>query len=206
MLVSANAFAGIGNKFGVIGIGDYSHVRYQGYKPTSLMTGGVGVAYKLNLANGFSLQPELLYNVKGAGLGYYMAGTRIDYLENTVGYMELPLMIAWGQDYDWYRTFFYVQPYMGFGVNCKSTYIGTSTTKTRENKWDAQNLSRFEYGLGVGVGFEYRRYQIRAQYSNNFGGLAAEDSKSDDAMHLMNGYSLKQSSFGSLQLVLGFFF
>lgn len=206
MLPSLTAIAGIGNKFGVVGLGDYSHVRYQGYKPTSVLTGGAGVAYKLNLGSGFALQPELLYNVKSAGLGYYMAGTRIDYLQNTIGYVELPFMISWGQDFNWYRSFFFVQPYVGYGVTCETEYLGTSSKILRANKWEEQNLSRFEYGIGVGVGFEFLRYQLRLQYANGLGGMCAQASKSTDLIHQMNGYSLKNSSFSSLQVVLGIFF
>lgn len=206
---SAGGFKyGDGFKIGAVGIADYSSMRYQGYRPSAYLTGGAGLAAQFNLDCGISVQPEILYNRKRAAMASFLAGTQLEKINNMVGYLEVPVMVSIGVDMGHHRPFAFLQPYFGYGIDCESVLATTTSRMERHNKWDSQNLNRAEYGIGLGAGVDLRHLQFRIQYSKNFNPLCQQPNSvgGADPIYLINSYTLKNTSYGSLQLVMGLFF
>lgn len=126
----------------------------------------VGVGYRTNAWNGFKLQPELLYNVRG---------TRIDNITNwKMSYLEMPVNVQWGIDLVLLRPFVQVAPFIGYD------FQNFTSNTTAGNTLDDHNVTtganRFEYGLSVGGGLDLiNRIQLSVTYNWNFGPVANLD-------------------------------
>ena len=210
VLVALGAFsasAQIKDGFGVIGGANYNKTVYQGRKPIARFGGLGGVTYRYMMPYGFAVQPSLVSNYKSAGSKYVLANTDVDKLYNAVGYLEVPVALSWGIETNGFRVSFSADPFVGYALHCTTEYVSTTTKKTMSNDWSGQNLARFEYGLGAGLGLEYGRMQLKLIYSWNFGSLCADSSKtSGETITMMNAYIYKGNSFKGAQLTFGFFF
>lgn len=158
-----------------------------------------GATLQVKLPLGFSVQPSLIYNVKGSKLGTGdVARTDL-----SVGYLELPVSLQWGPDLLLFRPFLDVTPFAGYGVNNK---IVTSAA-TVKNSWDSYNINRWEYGLGVGIGLEIWKFQVIGRYNWNFGSLAdfASDVNSDGVPAAVTDM-FKNANFGGFTLTAAILF
>ena len=136
LLVSATAFA---EGFGIIGGYTSSSMKMQ--EMTFKSSAGVhaGFAYNVPLGIGFSLQPELIYNVKG----YNWQGDKdAAALQEKAkfGYVEVPVQLQWGPDLLLLRPYVLAEPFVGFAVTGKkiawsmasaSVQVSKSTTACR---------------------------------------------------------------------------
>ena len=132
----------------------------------------VGVTQKIPLVMGFVLQPSILFNVKGSCLGSIpeVTGGWVPSELKTVpadmrtGYLEVPLQIQWGPNYESFRPYVFAEPFLGYALS-NSVHVDSSVEKT----WD--NIrSRFEYGVGLGGGIElFDHLQLSVRYFWNLG-------------------------------------
>ena len=122
-----------------------------------------GLTYKIGLPAGFSLQPAVLYQVKGANVSQLGTASDEDFKLKT-GFVEVPLGIQWGPSLDAFRLFVMVEPFVGYRVS--STDRGNDTFRD----WARQAKNKFEYGFGLGGGLEIAEHiQLSAQWFNNLG-------------------------------------
>lgn len=127
-----------------------------------------GIAMQFNLPMWFSVEPDILFHIRGAKDDQY------DYSQG-LGYIEMPVNIQWGPSFldDNLRVFLSAGPYIGYAVSKDIKGLETvqpDGSKTREVfSWD--NINRFEYGAAVGLGIKIFAFQISAEYSWNFGQL-----------------------------------
>lgn len=189
------------SRFGVMGGINFSTSNIKDINKGTMTQWHAGVTYKLDLPLGFSLQPSLLYNVKGAKVG--AADTRFDL---SMGYLELPVSVQWGPDLLLFRPFLDVTPYIGYALNNKVT--GDMDFR---NDWKNVTLNRLEYGLGLGIGLEIWRFQVIGRYNWNFGSLY--DAKAmydniqdapDTSVKIKEAFS--GNNFGGITLSVAFMF
>ena len=160
LLLSVTAFA---EGFGIVG--GYTSSSLQLKETNFKSSNGIhaGFAYNVPLVFGFSLQPELIYNVKG----YNWEGSTTDALKDQAlkfGYVEVPVQLQWGPDLLLLRPYVLAEPFAGFAVTGKK-FIEKGSTNV---DWDSFK-SRLEYGVGVGAGIEvYNRVQVSVKYYWNF--------------------------------------
>lgn len=123
----------------------------------------VGIGYRTDSWNGFKLQPELLYNVRG---------TRIDNITNwKMSYLELPVNVQWGIDLILLRPFLQVAPYIGYDF--QNVTSDTLPGRTLDDHNVTTGANRFEYGLSAGGGIDLlNRIQLSVTYNWNFGAVA----------------------------------
>ncbi|MBR5019351.1 MAG: PorT family protein [Bacteroidales bacterium] len=114
-----------------------------------------GVGMQTESWEGFTLQPELVYKVKGVTLE--------DATKLSMNYVELPVNIQWGPDLLIARPFIFASPFLGYNIGTK--FSKETTLADTINR----NFHRFEYGLGIGLGINVWKLQVTGKYNWNFG-------------------------------------
>ena len=204
-LALALMFAGMADssaqiRYGVIGGATFSKLSNTDLLGENMTQYHAGATVQVKLPLGFSIQPSLIYNVKGSkvGLPDVPDSPPADF---TVGYLELPVSVQWGPDLLVFRPFLDVTPYIGYALNNQLSGAGLSS---QTNSWTG--LNRFEYGLGVGIGLELWRFQVIGRYNWSFGSLAdaAEDMQDGFGPYVRQAFSA--SNFRGITLSLAFLF
>jgi len=158
-----------------------------------------GAAYHQPFALGFAIQPELLYTTKGTD--WQSEG----YKNNIrVGYLELPVQLQWGLDLVLFRPYLFAEPFIGLALAGRFNDQATTLMSGNMNMSDMK--STFEYGVGLGLGFDIsRHFQISAKYYWNFEEF---DYKVDGVWVFTNPDLLPKNcrSFRGVAIKLGVFF
>ena len=135
-----------------------------------------GIYWKLPVARGFSIQPELLYSQKGAKTTYsnFIQGSG-EYRFN-LNYIELPLLavINLGKHFN-----IHAGPYAGYLVKANVTNVDNNGTINGAADLNENNFNRWDYGVAGGIGLDVENFTIGARYNyglNKIGnsGLAGE--------------------------------
>ena len=180
----------------------------------------VGLALKLPLPLGFAVQPELLYQMKGADLKEtYDAlgtGTEIQTSEFSTkdGYAELGVGLQWGLDLVAFRPFVFAKPFVGYRLTGEEDYnnIGTEIIKNGTDdtyeKYLSDAQANLEYGYSIGAGIELlEHFQLSLEYFKNLGKMFEEDKfNADKAKETVLANYKDLESYGGIKLTLGFFF
>ena len=120
-----------------------------------------GLAFQFDLPLWFSIQPDVLFHIKGARI------------EDTslrafgLGYLEVPVNVQWGPRFldGNIRVFLQGSPFIGYAIS-------KDLKDAQGNSYSWHNVNRFEYGVGAGFGVQLWRFQLTAQYNWSFGNLA----------------------------------
>lgn len=204
VMMMAGALSSVAqSRYGVIGGMTFSTSKFKEINRASMTQWHAGLTYKLDLPLGFSVQPSLVYHVKGAKLNVPQAGDpgQVSDFNIRMGFVELPVSLQWGPDLLVFRPFLDVTPYIGYALNNQLSGAGLSS---QTNSWTG--LNRFEYGLGVGIGLELWRFQVIGRYNWSFGSLAdaAEDMQDGFGPYVRQAFSA--SNFRGITLSLAFLF
>ena len=180
-----------------------------------------GLVYNLNLPLGLSLQPGVVYNMKGQSLASNikdLKGDKHDVTINTkTGYLEVPVRVAWGIDLGLFKPYVFAEPYLGYAINTETTTeikdaaaaeILNSTMGTQlesKNEWDARN--RLEYGVGLGAGVRLLKFaSLSVKYFWEFGNLYKEGEKSPNISteQMVNAFKEQKASGIAASLTIYF--
>ena len=154
-----------------------------------------GIVYKLNLPLGFSIQPGVLYNMKGPALETQLADME-QYTLNVnmkTGYLQVPVRVAWGLKLAFFEPFIFAEPYAGYAITTESKAeakttaeqalleaaanaagIKLNTSNSDADKWNGRN--RLEYGVALGAGFElFDKIAVSAKYIWDMGTFFTEE-------------------------------
>ncbi len=134
------------SRFGVIGGLTFANAPKAAeldYKTPTLYH--AGVTYQYHVAGGFSIQPSVLFNMRGVNNGDGSVAMRL-------GAVEVPVALQWGPDLLAFRPFIQVVPFIG-GTVCSSD--------------KSLDFKKLEGGIGIGGGIEIWKFQISAHYSWN---------------------------------------
>lgn len=199
MLLGVNARAGIfdGIRVGAVGGLTSSETSVKSFDTKTISAYHAGVALQIPLIGKLSIQPELLYQVKGSSFNTEggTLGGWAGSMDIKNGYLELPVQIQWGPDLLLFRPYVLAEPFLGYQLNSK---VNNSELKSLES-----GMNRLEYGLGVGFGIELWRLQLSAKYYWNYGNLYKDGSISKDLFkEAING----GSNFNGLAFSLAVFF
>ena len=121
-----------------------------------------GLVFRVVWPKGFAVQPEVLYSRKGcvfsgSGVKYY-----IDYLEVPVNFMYRLHMAD-------VKPFGFIAPYGAYALKFTESgdNVADDTYSSQIGKWD--------YGIGVGAGFDVWKIQLSFKYSWGFAKVIEED-------------------------------
>jgi hypothetical protein len=131
---------------------------------TSHMKAGfnAGIFAKLPVTRGFSIQPELLYSLKGAKSTYnnFVQGNG-EYRFN-LGYIEMPVLAVVN-----------IAPNFNLQAGGYAAYLTNANVKNVNNNGDVQgatdlnadNFNRWDFGLAGGAAFDIENFTIGARYN-----------------------------------------
>lgn len=174
----------------------------------------IGVAYQIDMSMGFSVQPSLTYEMKGANLestasvyGWNVADLN---LNSKSGYLELGAALQWGPDLIIARPFVMVEPYLGYQVvaadKSAAKLLDSALTSSSDNfDKDINNAkNKLEYGIGIGVGVDLLKHlQLTVQYFKSLGPLYSNDG----SLSQLDWEAVKDiQNYNGVKVTLGFFF
>lgn len=165
------------SKIGVIGGFTSSDSNVKNFDTKSVSQYHAGLTVQIPLFLGLSIQPSIQYQVKGTKLDQVQSGSSFS-VDTKVGYLEVPVAIQYGLDLALLKPYVFAEPFVGYGISCEAKQNGLNqTVETLKNKWEEANISRLEYGLGLGAGIDIWRIQVSARYFWNFGSLCNDEGK-----------------------------
>ena len=182
-LVSLIGYTADAQKFGIKGglnfnnLGDIEGTLADTYENRTGFHLGIMYQAKIPVI-GLAIQPELLYmrtGAKNSGDGIYT--------DNLI----LPINLQLGLDLIMIRPYILVAPYLTYAIGKGDDFT--------DERWD--DINRFNYGIGAGVGIDIWKLQVACKYNWDLGPLAKDD--------LMSG-QLSNAKLKGFQLSVGLFF
>ena len=165
----------------------------------------VGVTFEIPLIMGLTIQPSLVYQVKGASLDVVAGDIKAASVDTKVGYLEVPVQVQYGIDLMLLRPYVFAEPFVGLNVNPKTDF--KLATISDSFKGEDTYTNRLEYGLGVGAGLEVWKLQLSVKYFWNFGNLFDENGKLNDvAGGVAENVFNENTNFKGLTINLAYFF
>lgn len=137
-----------------------------------------GVFTKIPLTESFAIQPELLYSMKGVKYSFednILADGRANF---NLNYLELPVKLVFNLSEDFEIQF---GPYVSYLINAN---VDTDADvlgfwKIDNNKeLDRKNYNALDYGLSLGLGFDFDPLIIGFNYNLGLNPVAKEDKMS----------------------------
>lgn len=148
-----------------------------------------GIAYKANVLPMVTIQPELLYVQKRATV----EDQTTDVSEKLdMDYLQLPVSIQFGLNLIVARPFFQVVPYANY-------LITGSFERTNGFKWNDSN--RFNYGIGLGGGVDFWKFQFNIRYNWDIKKVGGKEGTGDP---IYERYKLSKGR--ALEISLALFF
>ncbi|MBR5397094.1 MAG: PorT family protein [Bacteroidales bacterium] len=145
-----------------------------------------GISIKIPVNEGITIQPQaLLVPRQFKAKGNHSDATRYDYSFSAT-YIDMLVQFQYNPitSID-SRLFVFVEPFVGVGLGNKMSgyYMeddigmryGDGYSETPSFK--ESGLSRFEYGAGLGAGFEWKRIQLQLKYDWNFNNLGDDNTR-----------------------------
>jgi hypothetical protein len=190
------AESGLSAKFGIKGGLNLTSLYVDNVSSEHMKAGfNAGVFAKLPVTKGFSIQPELLYSVKGAKDTYsnFLQGDG-EYRFN-LGYMELPVLavINLAPNFN-----LHLGGYAAYLVSANVKDVNNDGTIEGATDLNADNFNRWDFGLVGGLGFDIQNFTLGARY--NYG--LSEIGKSGN----LSGDLTKNSKNAGVSIYVGFGF
>ena len=150
---------------------------------------------EIDVTKGFSIQPELLYSVKGAKDTYsnFIQGNG-QYRIN-LGYIEMPLLavINLAKNFN-----LLAGGYAAYLVSANVKDVDNTGSINGATTLNANNFQRWDYGLAGGLGFDIENFTIGARYNYGLSNIGKSGSLSGDL--------IKNSKNADLSIYVGFGF
>jgi len=143
----------------------------------------LGVALQIKIpVIGLAIQPELLYStVKSASDN----GNEIN-----LDYLTLPVNIQLGTDMLFFRPFIVASPFVSYMID----------NNVRLEDQPVDEINRFDYGVGLGVGIDIWKLQIMGKYNWGLGKLENAGDEWDQSK------TYKNATLQGFQLSIAFLF
>jgi len=135
-------------------------------EPYAVLGIHAGVLSEIPLNGQLFLQPGVFFSLKGSG--YYVDGYDTTILP---GFLEFPVNLLYKIDLKPFKVLMFGGPYFAFGV---SGYY-SSVTESKDIIYGSGSdcdMRPFDFGLNLGSGFEFHRFQLTGQYGFGLKNLA----------------------------------
>jgi len=126
------------------------------------LAGNFGVFAKLPVTTGFSIQPEILYSMKGAQFSYNNVVLGSGKLKYNLNYVEVPLLAVLNLTKNFN---IHAGGYAAYLASVKIKDVDNSGNVNHTTELNKDNFEAFDYGLVGGIGFDVDNVTIGARYS-----------------------------------------
>ena len=149
-------------KIGVKGGVNFSNLYVDDVQSEKMKAGlNLGLFAKVPVTNGFSVQPEILYNNRGSKITFLSGFGGGEYRFN-LNYVEVPVLAV-----------FNLGRYFNIHAGPYAAYLTSANVKAEDNgsgneslvDFNEDNFNRFDYGLAGGIGFDVNNFTIGARYN-----------------------------------------
>ena len=167
-------------KFGIKGGVNFTNLHSNDFSDNHLKAGFVGGIYsKIPVTPGFSIQPEILYSVKGNKSDYnnFLQGSG-QYRFN-LGYVEVPLLavVNLAKNFS-----IHAGGYGAYLTNAQTKDVNNDGTIHGITDLNANDFNRWDFGLAGGAAFDIENFTIGARYNYGLTKIAKSGSFSSDVL------------------------
>lgn len=163
-----------------------------------------GLTYQIMVKKGFYIEPGALYSLKGAKAMVKEDGD-YDKLMIRLHYIEIPVNFGYKHTFEKKNISIYTffGPYFGFAAGgkyvSKVKFDGEKDKNSEKVNFGSEGLSRFDAGLNIGAGMEFKKIILGLQYGIGLANMLGKDNRGTD------DYKLKLMS-RTLGLTIGYRF
>src|ERR1700733_4104926 len=173
-----SADSGMTAKFGIKGGLNLTNLYVANVSSEHMKAGfNAGVFAKLPVTRGFSIQPELLYSVKGAKDDYNNLAEGSGEYRFNLGYVELPLLAV----VNLARNFnLHAGGYAAYLVSANVKDVNNDGSVNGASDLNADNFKRWDFGLVGGLGFDIENFTLGARYNYGLTNIGKSGTLSGD--------------------------
>ncbi len=175
-----SAETALSTKFGIKGGLNLTNLSSDNFSDNHLKAGfNVGIFSKIPVTPGFSIQPELLYSVKGSKTDYnnFFEGSG-EYRFN-LGYVELPLLAVVNLTKNFS---IHAGGYGAYLTNATIKDVNDNGTITGITDLNANDFNRWDFGLAGGIAFDIDNFTLGARYNYGLTKIGKSGNVSGDAL------------------------
>jgi len=148
-------------RYGIVGGQNITFINSEKGTSQDVITGWMGgVAFQAIWPKGFAVQPEVLYSQKGCILSSGIVKYNIDYI-------EVPVKVMYRLHMAEAKPFAFAAPYGAYAIRIAQEGV------TGDNVF-SDEINKFDFGIGIGAGFDVWKIQLSFKYSWGFAQVANE--------------------------------
>jgi len=146
-----------------------------------------GVFSKIPVTPGFSIQPELLYSVKGSKSDYNNVVQGSGQYRFNLGYIELPLLAVVNLTKNFN---IHAGGYAAYLTNVNVKDVNSQGNVNGITEENADNFNRWDFGLAGGIGFDIENFMMGARYNYGLTNIGKSGNTSGDVLGSAKNYGL----------------
>lgn len=131
----------------------------------------IGGIVEIPIASSFFFQPGISYSLKGVKSSYTF-GTTTSTSKTTLNYLEVPLNLMYKIKASNIGVLVLAGPNIGFGLSGKNKVDSDAATDVKFGSSETDDLKALDFGLNLGAGVEFGRFQATVQYGLGLSNLA----------------------------------
>ncbi len=139
--------------------------------PKTLVGYHFGIVSEFKLSDNFYLQPGILYSAKGSKYSISGDGESFE-MSIKPSYIEVPINALYKLDVSAAKLLIFAGPYFAYGISGKYESSGQSQD-IKFGTSDQDDMKPLDIGINIGVGADFKGFEITAQYGIGLTNLAA---------------------------------
>lgn len=165
-------------KFGIKGAFSLTSLYTDNVSSEHMKAGfNAGIFAKLPVTAGFSIQPELLYAMKGAKDTYSNFVQGDGEYQFNLGYVELPVLAVVNLTKNFN---IHAGPYAAYLVSANVKDVNSDGSVAGATDLNTSDFNRWDFGLAGGVGFDVEAFTLGARYNYGLSHIGKSGSLSGD--------------------------
>ena len=170
----------LSTKFGIKGGLNLTNLHSDNFSDDHLKAGfNLGVFSKIPITPGFSIQPELLYSLKGSKSDYNNSVEGSGQYRFNLGYVELPVLAVVNLTKNFS---IHLGGYGAYLTNVNIKDVNNDGHVNGITDLNADNFNRWDFGLAGGIGFDIENFMIGARYNYGLTSIGKSGNLSSDVL------------------------
>jgi hypothetical protein len=178
----------LSTKFGIKGGLNLTNLHSDNFSDDHMKAGfSAGIFSKIPITPGFSIQPELLYSLKGSKSDYNNVVQGSGQYRFNLGYIELPLLAVVNLSKNFS---IHAGGYGSYLTNVNIKDVNNQGNVNGITEVNADNFNRWDFGLAGGIGFDIENFMMGARYNYGLTNIGKSGNTSGDVFGNAKNYGL----------------